>query len=412
MKIKYLILLTSLFASAVKCADKEPRSFGFANEGADPFMQAREHNRKLEEQKQNASQAAAETAVKSAAQVTSENFMQYLPADHPSNSSDECSGQETKTETETGSGQRIVDCLPGDLTTNLILPYGFEVDGSSPEALCESLTDYILMLRAKFQEISEQVIMQIKRDKLVKKCLEEKAFGPFQLKTPEQDKILQGINIKDKEDNTALHFAAQRGYFETAEVLIANDIDINALAREDIACVEELIELRGAPVSTENKKAIKELFANNPYEDHQDIQMQCLNWHALNDALLNDHMNIVKLILKNKNIARFQSAIIGIFAGSLLPAEDKGARYLGKCMSAYGKRAGEFSQSARRTIMSRLFNREPGIAIVKIARRDLNLNNLIQEYLLDLDLENGFSLTDILNSYLQNDEKEEKKETI
>jgi len=382
MKIKYLLLLSVICQQSITLKCQETlRSFGFANDGPDPFVQARERNQKLaeqKEQKQNAAQVAA--AVKPATHVASEDFMQYLPTDYAVNSPDDCREHETKA----GSDQNSpIDCFPHDLTTNLILPYDFEVDVSSPEALCESLTDYLIKLRYMLEndiiseKIYKQFMLQIKKGKLVKKYLEDKVCGPFKPDTEERYKILQGINIKDKQGNTALHFAAQRGYFETADILIANDIDINALANSDrytFISLQELTEFRGVPITTVNKETIEKVSEKIKTGKIGKIYIVYSDWHALNDATINGHMDIAKLILQSKKADNFVKAEIALFS------EDEKKHI--------------FLLAYRRNFENLI------LALNEALPMSLEYYRLICEYSLDLDWENRFSLNDILNSYL------------
>lgn len=288
MKIKYFLLLLTLSQAGLvlKGADA-PTSFGFSNDGPDPFVQVRGRNRNIAEQKEKKEQK------QNAAQVPAE----YIPSMHVTNFSEdfmERDAQDSKTYRE---NERIVDCLPGALS-DLIFTYGFEIDDSSPEALCESLTDYILMLRAKFPEIAEQIILQLKSDKLVKKFLKYKniqLFGPFREDTPEEDKIFSEINIKDEQGHTALHIAAIKGYPGTAAILIANDIDINALATREC----DLSEFQGFEITSESEKKIKEIIEP---EARDIITIKLQSWHAVYYALLNDYADITSIIMNAENI--------------------------------------------------------------------------------------------------------------
>ena len=179
-----------------------------------------------------------------------------------------------------------------DLFSTIVLPYAFEPDGSSPEALCESLNKYFSYLKNNYSKFSI-VFNNINSQKLIKKSIKD-------------------INVIDKNGNTALHFACQRGYVDVVKALIANDIDINALA-DDVEGSKTLNEyqkkLFGQFHNFSNGKKIEELIKRHiihivkyskdhiKRDDEPNGLIRC-QWHALADAIIMQNIEIVNILRK------------------------------------------------------------------------------------------------------------------
>lgn len=163
-------------------------------------------------------------------------------------------------------------------------------DHSSPQALCEALNDFFKL-------------------KLVSKN--------FKNIVNEIDKVGKiNVNLADAFGNTPLHIAAQRGYIQVVKFLIARGANSNALssqgfAKENHPTINIINDFRGKKIN--HKSLIEKISKIIKLENDAIPRIAYVGWTPLADAILNNNIEIINLLLpiSDRTMLLRASIIIG-----------------------------------------------------------------------------------------------------